>query len=148
MTDYDPMDKWQRRVDRELEKIQEAAKNHPGAGKPLNLNQDANVPDAMRLAFKILAESDLAPDWIMLGKTLERKEAALHQAIVRAAQDFLQRRFSNADAVWKSQLQQFRSDVDSYNSEVLSYNLKVPQGFKHRRMFDLDKAVDLALGRR
>jgi hypothetical protein len=148
VSDFDPMDKWQRRVDRELEKIQEAVKNHPGAGRPLNLTQDANVPDDMRLAYKILAENDLAPDWIMLGKSLERKEAALQKAIDRAAQDFTQHRFLNADAVWKSQLQQFRTNVDKHNSEVLSYNLKVPRGVKHRRMFDLDKAVALALKQR
>ena len=148
MSDLDPMDKWQRRVDREIEKIQDAAKNHPGAGKPLNLNNDVNVPHDMRLSYKILAENDLAPDWIMTGKALEHKEAALQKAIQRAVQDFTKGRFTNAEAVWKSQLRKFRNDVDKHNSEVLSYNLKVPQGIKHRRMFDLDKVVALALEQR
>ena len=148
MSDFDPMDKWQRRVDRELDKIQDAAKNHPGAGKPLNLNNDVNVPHELRLAYKILAENDLAPDWIITGKALENKEAALQKAILRAAKDFTQGRFANGDAVWQSQLRKFRNDVDKHNSEVLSYNLKVPQGIKHRRMFDLDKAVAVALQQR
>lgn len=145
MSDHDPLHKWQTRVDREIDKIQDAALNHPGAGKPLKLIKQAGVPDDMQMAFKILAENDLAPDWIMLGKTLEQKAARLRGAIERAAAEYKGRRFANSEELWHAKQRKFREDSKAYNNEVLGYNLKVPRGIPHRPLFDLDREVARAL---
>ena len=67
-------ERWQALIDRQIEEaIKDGRSDHlPGAGKPLNLNQNENVPDELRMAYKILAENELAPDWLMMGQDLEK----------------------------------------------------------------------------
>ena len=66
------MSDWGSYIDRQIRKAMEDGEfdNLPGEGKPLNIEEDENTPDAMRLAFKILKDNDLAPAWIMQGKDL------------------------------------------------------------------------------
>lgn len=56
--------------------------NLPGKGRPLQLNENPFVPQELRLAYKVLADANYAPDWIELDKkvrTLREQSEALQQ---------------------------------------------------------------------
>lgn len=48
-----------------------------GSGKPLNLNDDAHIPEDLRLAYKILKNADMIPPEIELKKEILRTEDLL-----------------------------------------------------------------------
>ena len=48
--------------------------NLPGAGKPLNLQNDQHVPEDLRLPYKILKNADCLPEEITLNKEIQRTE--------------------------------------------------------------------------
>ena len=48
-----------------------------GSGKPLNLDDDANIPEDLRLAYKILKNADMIPPEIELKKEILRTEDLL-----------------------------------------------------------------------
>lgn len=49
----------------------------PGSGKPLNLDEDASIPEDLRLAYKILKNADMIPPEIELKKEILRTEDLL-----------------------------------------------------------------------
>jgi hypothetical protein len=48
-----------------------------GAGEPLSLEDDSNVPEELRLAYKILKNADCLPPEIELRKEIEKTEDLL-----------------------------------------------------------------------
>lgn len=54
-----------------------AFKDLPGAGKPLNLDQDANVPEELRIAYRMLKNADCLPPEIELKKEIRQTEELL-----------------------------------------------------------------------
>jgi len=74
------------------ERIQAALKkgefeNLDGAGKPLKLNDDASVPEELRLAYKILKNADMLPPEIELTKNIRQMEDMLEE-ITDAAEKY------------------------------------------------------------
>ena len=51
--------------------------NLDGAGKPLKLNDDHNIPEELRLAYKILKNADITPPEIALKNEILRTEDLL-----------------------------------------------------------------------
>jgi len=51
--------------------------NLPGAGKPLEFEDDSHVPEELRLPYKILKNADCLPPEIELKKEIERTEDLL-----------------------------------------------------------------------
>jgi hypothetical protein len=49
----------------------------PGSGKPLDLSDDRHIPEELRMAYKILKNSDCVPPEIELGKEIRKTEALL-----------------------------------------------------------------------
>lgn len=148
------MERWQSEIDRELEKMlnQEDVKNLPGAGKPLNLGDETYVPDEMRMAYRILAQNDMAPDWVMMSKDIEQSVQKLRGSIAnhwRVYQDALanaQRTGSatyrqNAEGVWQNAQKSLEGQVKAHNDMVLTFNLKAPKGVSHHILFDLAKEI-------
>lgn len=115
------------------EQIQDAMrKGHfadlPGAGKPLRLDNDAHVPEQMRMANKLMRDNDLVPEWMAQGKELDAEREKLSADLRRTVQ-----RGTSVEAL--------REAAKKHNSRILSYNLKVPQGVVHKRHFDLDQEL-------
>ncbi len=149
------LERWQSEIDRELEKLmnQEDIKSLPGTGKPLNLNDEAYVPDDMRMAYRILAQNDMAPDWIMMAKDIEQSMSRLrgsianHLRVYRDAVTQAQKMGSsahlqNAEGVWNNAKKSLQAQVKQHNDMVLSFNLKAPKGIAHHAIFDLDKEIE------
>lgn len=127
--------------------------NLPGQGKPLKLDDDANTPPHMRMAYKILKENDLAPDWIAQGRVLDRTRESLLENLRSAARDYRgklndalrsaqpEQERQRVEKAWKRRQDTLRDDVQKYNREVLSYNLKVPQGVTHKSVLNVDQEL-------
>ncbi|MFP4350524.1 MAG: DnaJ family domain-containing protein [Desulfococcaceae bacterium] len=49
----------------------------PGAGKPLEFEDDSHIPEDLRLPFKILKNADCLPPEIEIKKEIERTEDLL-----------------------------------------------------------------------
>ena len=61
--------------------------NLDGAGKPLKLNDDYNIPEELRLAYKILKNADITPPEIVLKNEILRTEDLL-QDMTDAAEKY------------------------------------------------------------
>jgi enoyl-CoA hydratase/carnithine racemase len=113
-------DRWESAIDRAIRESMEKKEfeNLSGYGKPLNLNDDSNVPEDKRMAFKILSDNDMVPQWIMAGKDLAAAEAELLRRIERmvknqqkaeadaerVAPHLVETYRQNARALWKKKL--------------------------------------------
>jgi len=66
-------------VERKIREAQEAGAfdDIPGSGQPLDLEDDANVPDDLRLAYKVLKNADCLPPEIQLRKEIRQMEDML-----------------------------------------------------------------------
>jgi hypothetical protein len=123
----------------------------PGAGKPLELDNDHYTPSELRLAHKILRDNDLAPDWIMQGKALDEACEKWFAQVRRDALAYQRRR--NADAIsrfraethWHSVLEHHREIATELNKQITTYNLKVPFGIKQKFQLDLEHEIEQIL---
>ena len=66
------------------ERIQEAMRrgdfdNLPGAGRPLDLDDDRLVPPELRIAFRVLKNAGLAPPEVLVRREIAALEAVLDQ---------------------------------------------------------------------
>ncbi len=57
--------------------LEGAFDNLPGSGKPLRLEDDRNVPEDLRLAYKILKNADCLPPELEVKKEIATTEALL-----------------------------------------------------------------------
>lgn len=150
--------RWQSQLDRAMQEAIENGEldNLPSTGKPLNLDEDPNVPSDMRLAYKIFKRNDMAPEWIEMYKTLEKKQGELLKKIKRLLDDQL-RILGQAEIApvgQKAALRQNAQDffdvgkrklvklVEQYNRMVSDYNLKSPVASTHQHYFNLDREIE------
>lgn len=132
----------------------------PGAGKPLQWDDDPNTPEHLRMAHKILRENNLAPAWIMEGQELDERRHKLLQNMTRAVQAYrgalgdagrladagkaaLNRQ--RAEAALTQARKVFEEAVAGYNRAVMNYNLKLPAGISHRVFLDASRELQRLL---
>ncbi len=144
---HDRLNRWQSEVDREIEKVMKKAQEEglPGQGKPLKLDDDAHTPNEKRMAYKIMKDNDVLPEWIMMGKDLDKLRQKIEtqaQRLIKdrdlglaGARDDAVRR--NVEAVYQRGVQRLDQQIAYYNDRVLTYNLKVPHGINHRQILRL-----------
>lgn len=142
------------------EVIQDGDSTHlSNAGKPLKLDDDANIPDDRRLAYKILKDADMAPEWIERGKVLRHDLKKLKGMIDRAVREY-DRAYAaaeiapgnqgaqlrqNARQKWNAAKRKLATKAADYNREVMNYNLSVPNGIPHKQFFDFEAEVEKRL---
>ncbi|HEY8540610.1 MAG TPA: DnaJ family domain-containing protein [Steroidobacteraceae bacterium] len=66
--------------------------NLPGAGKPLDLDDDANVPPELRVAYRILKNAGFVPPEVELRREIADAESLLVQALSPAERSAANRR--------------------------------------------------------
>src|SRR5438874_365261 len=69
------MNYWEEFINRRIEKAREDGSfdvPEEARGKPLDLSENPYVPEASRMAFKIMKENDIAPEWIVDGKDIRQ----------------------------------------------------------------------------
>lgn len=128
--------------------------NLPGEGKPLNLNgdYDPNTPEDQRMAYKIMQDNKIAPDWMMMRATLDQQQSRIRRELnkgFRAYQNTLRDadrhgdigKRSRANRTWERLLVMFQDAIDQYNAYVLTYNLKVPPGLTQLPIMSLSREL-------
>jgi hypothetical protein len=115
------MDEWHFIAERKIrEGMAEGAFDHlDGTGQPLDLSENPFEDPAERMAFRLLKNNGLAPDWIQEAKEIEAEFRQL-----RAAGEI-----SRAD---------FQERVTTLNRKIVSFNLKAPAISVHKRLFDIE----------
>ncbi len=131
-------------------------KDLPGVGKPLRLDDDPHTPTELRLAHKLLKENDLAPEWIVMGREIERQRDLLRQNMQRGMKAYKgalgdaarlsdaeqsSRRRERAEATWRTAQQAFDEAIQHLNRAILAYNLKVPPGIDQKPLLDLQREL-------
>jgi ribosomal protein L39E len=127
--------------------------NLPGEGKPLKLDDDPYTPDDTKLAYKILKDNNMAPDWMMAGRELEIREQKLRDQLRRAASAYQSSQAVETDAIkrvhadrlWRRAQRKLAADVEQYNREVAAYNIKIPSAIPRRPIFNFQEETRRAL---
>lgn len=146
---------WKSLVDQMLDSARDAGTfdNLPGNGKPLQLEDDSHIPSEMKLAHKMLKEHDLTPEWIMQGKDIDALRERL-LADMRKGWRLFQGAQADADrsnmplhnrkrneSTWQRTQETYRTTALRLNREIMTYNLKVPPGFPHKALFDVEREL-------
>lgn len=126
-----------------------------GTGKPLKLEQDRLVPREHRLAYRIMRDNDVQPDWIMLKKQVEDqiKQARQHlfAASVRFAKimaehdgqpgiESIKQRLAARDLRDEAKAV-FRERIQRINRLIKELNLKVPAAHLSEDAIDADQEI-------
>jgi len=134
--------------------------NLAGAGKPLRMEENRLLPPEWRLAYRIMRDNDVQPEWISLHKEIE---SALAQArtrlrgLVRAYEQCQARYGGKKDAEsvlrrimaqeeLEAGLSEFRQALGEINRQIQTLNLKVPLFHLTRNLLDVEKEVQALLG--
>lgn len=152
------MKNWQTLIDQMIrETIGDGNISHlPGAGKPLNLDDDLYTPADQQMAFKIMKDHHVAPDWMMAGKALAQAEEKLRAQLELCATQYLHKHNQAIDKgaviaeiqienTWQAFIVEFSDRVERYNKEVLLYNISVPKQIPHKQILVSDKLIATAL---
>ncbi|MEZ4669532.1 MAG: DUF1992 domain-containing protein [Anaerolineae bacterium] len=129
--------RWETAVDRAIREAMEGGefKDLPGEGKPLDLKDDPNTPADLQIAYKIMRDNGIAPDWVAQGRELETKQTRWRAHLAAAYAT----RQQGGD--WAAATARLGGELEKLNSEILSYNLKLPPGITHRAQMNLEREV-------
>jgi len=101
--------------------------NLPGQGQPLQLDDDALVPDEYRLGNRMLKASGFAPPWIEAQREIEQERAKLD-----TWQKDAKRRLPQLEAAARAALKvTYRRKLDDIQRLIMNYNLQAPPGAPH-----------------
>lgn len=127
----------------------------PGSGRPLDLSENPYTPADWRMAYKILQDAGMAPDWIEQDKEIRREFTALSAWLEcqvewqRAKRDRLSRlpadrmiheRERLAEAREKICVE-YRERAAALNKLIDLYNLKAPRSDLHRERIRIDEKI-------
>jgi len=101
--------------------------NLRGMGKPLNLDEDQFVPDDLKLAFRMLRSTGLAPLWVDLNKEIRND--------IERLQRFREHVHSRGAGINPIEREHLRKDcirrVQEINAKIVDYNILAPSSQVH-----------------
>ena len=98
--------------------------NLPGAGQPLDLDDDALVPAEDRAGYRLLKANGFAPPWIEARREIEQERANLETWLAEG-----RRRWPRLDAAGRAALRvAHRRKLADLQRLILTFNLKAPRG--------------------
>jgi hypothetical protein len=110
-----------------------------GAGQPLPMEDDSNVPEEWRLAFHVLRRAGWAPEWAEAARQAQASVDAAGRDLRRA----LAEHPDQAGAGWLRALDRFEGAIREANRWIDRANLKTPHPSLQRPRWD---AARLARG--
>lgn len=145
-------------IDEQIEEALRKGQLHhlPGEGKPLKLENDAHVPETLRMAHKLMRDNNVLPDWIEESKGIDRTRADLLARITRAAHSHRgalndaarsgtpEQARQRVEQHWRETVTGLRDSAKRLNSQILTYNLKVPPGVVHKPHLDFEAELKRA----
>jgi hypothetical protein len=101
--------------------------NLPGQGRPLELDDDALVPDEYRLGNRMLKSSGFAPPWIEAQREIEQERTKLDSWLKDA-----KGRLPHLDSRARAALHvAYHRKLDELQRLITHYNLQAPPGAMH-----------------
>jgi DnaJ homolog subfamily C member 28 len=113
-------------IDQRIQQAQEDGlfDNLPGAGKPLNLDDDGLVPAEDRAGYRLLKANGFAPPWVEARREIAEERAGLDAWVAQA-----NRRWPRLDAAGRAAMRvTYRRKLDELQRLILTFNLKTPRG--------------------
>jgi DnaJ family protein C protein 28 len=125
------------------QRIQEAMRrgefdNLPGKGKPLNLDKNPYLDPSLEMAYRLLHNNALAPEWIERDKEIRRD---LEQARARLRLAWHHYQQIQAEAGWPAAVARFEESLGKINRKIRDFNLIVPILSCHRPLLKLEDEV-------
>lgn len=128
-------------------------------GQPLDLSDNPFTPQDLRLAYKVMANANLAPDWIQIGSEIERlvsdyREATRRYQDAQRHDQILLRTASAEAATLLRRRSKRRSDdfrdaqrarIRHVNSQIDRFNVACPVAHLHRVRLNVEREVESAL---
>lgn len=112
--------------------------NLAGAGKPLDLDADRFVPDELKMAFRLLRSTGLAPLWVDMNKEIRQDIERMHR--FRA---HVHSRWASIPAVELDvRRKEYIARINEINAKIINYNIVAPSSYVH--MGQLIPADELA----
>jgi DnaJ homolog subfamily C member 28 len=129
--------------------------NLRGKGKPLNLGDDSFVPEDMRLAYKLMKDAGVAPEWIEQNKEIRAELQQLKTLLdnqSRWQRDNLVRanRLSPYEMIKEREriiekrertIRIFRERATTLNKAIDTFNLKAPSMELHHTRVRIEEQV-------
>jgi DnaJ family protein C protein 28 len=111
-----------------------AFENLRGKGKPLNLQRNPFVPEEMEMAYSIMAQNKIAPEWIGDRAEMLRRISAFRERLRTLVGEHQHQLKQNNDPVaraktaqqWHAHLRQLETQVLELNRQIGTVNLKQP----------------------
>lgn len=127
-----------------------------GAGKPLVWEDESLVPPEWQLAYRIMRQNNIAPEWIVLGQELYEEEARLKRIAANITRDYAARLQAaerkgsavldkEARARWQEARARWLALVEAYNKRLLTFNVSKPPQVAQRVPMDGDTLLREAL---
>jgi DnaJ family protein C protein 28 len=144
---------WDRIIEEKIREAQAEGKfnNLPGAGRPLNLDDDPFEDPEWAAANRLLKNSGFRPDWLEDDVELRQKLTQARRRLRQTwdwrqeqmgllgerkdAEAILQRNYIEEE--WARAQARFREGLAEVNKGIASLNLKVPSDRLHRRILDV-----------
>ncbi|NNJ11400.1 DUF1992 domain-containing protein [Chloroflexales bacterium ZM16-3] len=111
-------------IDQHVRAAEEAGefRDLPGAGKPLSLDSDDQVPEDLRTGFRMLKNAGYAPPWIELQKSIREEQERLAAWLAQS-----NRRWPALGPTERDQLRaEYEQRLRDLNKQISSYNLTAP----------------------
>jgi hypothetical protein len=138
---------WEDAIEKQIREAMERGEfdNLKGKGKPLDLERNPFTPEDWQLAYKIMQDNNVAPEWIEQGKSIRDELQALTAWFEKQAQWQRDRaRKAKSLAIEKiiaerehlaiaraKTCAQFRDRAELLNKAIDLFNLQAPPGIPH-----------------
>lgn len=141
-------------VDRKIRDAQEegAFDDLPGKGRPLKLDSDPRVPAELRMAYRLMREANVLPDWIEVDREVRRRLARWEERLaefVRGRERDLRNRGAAAapgdralDTIRDRFLRRCAEGLRDLNREIDRLNLIVPTLVQQRAQIPLRERME------
>jgi DnaJ family protein C protein 28 len=148
---------WEKAVEKQIREAMERGDfDHlPGKGKPLDLDSNPFTPSDWQMAYKILKDAGMAPEWIELDKEIRRERDALMSWFSQQA-EWQRKQIANARtlpadktiaerarlaSVREQTCEKFRQRANILNKMIDTFNLKAPRADLHHARIRVDKEI-------
>ncbi len=155
--DYRPRREWEAAVEKQIREAMERGEfdNLLGKGKPLDLSEDPFTPAEWQLAFKILKDAGVAPDWIEQDKEIRLEQVAL-DAMLKQQARWQRERAAKAKTLAPDKMiaelesltrargetvTRYRQRAAALNKLIDTFNLKAPNGRLHHARVQIEQEV-------
>lgn len=136
------------KVEEHIRKAIEAGEfeNLPGAGHPLNLDENPFEDPEWRTAYRVLRNSGFTLPWIETRREIDRSLEAARNDIKMAWNRWMAGSATSEEqslAKWERALARFREDIFTINERIFSYNLEVPADRFQMPVLNVEREIKL-----